>query len=104
MKKSSKESRQENLKRLHILYQGRVQGVGFRFTAERVAADAGVTGWVKNMPSGDVEVLAEGSEKALQAVLGEIQNSVMGRYIDKTVIRWEEYRGEFSGFRIEFVY
>ena len=42
----------------HITVKGRVQGVGFRFFADLVARRLGVGGWVKNMPNGDVEILA----------------------------------------------
>jgi len=92
------------MKRLHVFYKGRVQGVGFRFTAEAIAQEADVTGWVRNLPNGDVELVAEGEEEALNQVLGGIQRSNLGRYVSKTVTQWEKCQNEFSNFRIEFVY
>lgn len=92
------------MKRLHILYKGRVQGVGFRYTAERIALEAGVTGWVRNLPDGDVELLAEGVEAALQKTADGITQSEVGRHIRKAIVNWEEFTGEFTEFRIEFVY
>ena len=49
-------------KRMHILYSGRVQGVGFRFTAETMAVESGIQGWVKNLGDGRVEIMAEAEE------------------------------------------
>ncbi len=52
--------------RAHIVYLGRVQGVGFRYTAEQIALELGLTGWVKNLPDGSVEVMAEGESEAMR--------------------------------------
>ena len=102
---SSKETKKTpQKKRLHALFKGRVQGVGFRYTAEAIAHEAGVTGWVRNLPDGDVEILAEGTEQALSAMLEKIQSSQLGRHIRKTETEWQEYRNEFTEFRVEFVY
>ena len=51
---------------------GRVQGVGFRFFAERAARAAGVKGWVRNLPDGRVETVAEGDEDAVASYLERI--------------------------------
>jgi len=91
-------------KRLHVLYKGRVQGVGFRYTAEKIALDAGLAGWVRNLPDGDVEITAEGEEKTLQLLLEQIQASPVGRHIKKTIVDWQESRNEFKDFRVEFCY
>src|SRR3989344_3916609 len=88
------------MKRLHLVFKGRVQGVGFRFTAERIALELGVKGWVRNLPNGDVEILAEGKEKALADTLERIKTSEIGRHITKTVMDWQEYRNEFRDFRV----
>ncbi len=52
-------------KRIHVYYSGMVQGVGFRFTAEKLAKGLGLAGWVKNLRDGRVEVLCEGEEADL---------------------------------------
>jgi len=88
-------------KRIRLTYSGLVQGVGFRFTAERVAASVNLTGWVKNIPSGNVEVLAEGEETDLVTFIDKM-NKAMKHYIRGTKVIWEEYTGEFNSFGIMF--
>lgn len=87
--------------RVHVYYSGMVHGVGFRFTAEREAAGLGLTGWVKNLADGRVEVIAEGDEAALNKFLEMVKKS-MGRYINDIDIEWQEAAGKFSGFEIKF--
>jgi len=88
-------------KRINVCYTGRVQGVGFRFTAEDIARELGVCGWVKNLRDGRVEVVAEAEEKVLQDFLGRI-NQYFSRYIKDADVAWQEPRGEFKDFGIRF--
>jgi acylphosphatase len=55
-----------NLIARHYLISGRVQGVGFRYFAERAAREAGVAGWVRNIADGRVEVHAEGTRAQIE--------------------------------------
>ena len=89
-------------KRVHIYYSGRVQGVGFRFTTEQIALSLGMTGWVKNLPDGRVEVMAEGEEAKLVGFLEKIRNGPMKPYIRGVAAEWEEAKGEFRDFGIHF--
>lgn len=89
-------------KRLEVTYKGRVQGVGFRFNAEKVALECGVTGWVRNEQNGDVMLVAEGPETALDALLDGIRRCPVGRHVRKELVRWEPFRDEFDDFRIEY--
>ncbi len=88
-------------KRLHAYYSGSVQGVGFRFTAERSASSLGLTGWAKNLPDGCVEVVCEGPEPALKEFLEKIDR-VFRQYIRDSDIEWSEAKDEFDGFDIRF--
>jgi acylphosphatase len=89
-------------KRLHVYYSGAVQGVGFRFTTERVAIALGLVGWVKNVLDGRVEVVCEGGEPRLIEFLSKMKNSPMQQYITRTQVKWQEATGEFTEFTIRF--
>lgn len=91
-----------NFRRLRVLFKGRVQGVGFRHTVEGFGQDMGITGWVMNLPSGEVEVVAEGSEAKLQAFLKHIQESHLGTGITRHTVQWSESQNEFDDFRVEY--
>ena len=67
-----------------ILYSGRVQGVGFRYTAKQIAAGYEVTGWVRNLPDGRVELQVSGEPDQLEAFLQAIVESQLGGYIKTT--------------------
>lgn len=58
---------------LHIVVHGQVQGVGFRAFAERTARRLNIAGWVRNLPNGDVEVLARVSAETKQSFLAQLQ-------------------------------
>ncbi len=88
-------------KRVHVIFNGRVQGVGFRFTAESLAAALSVTGWVKNLRGGDVEITAEGEEEVLKDFISRLQEDFSGYIKDKDVA-WEDPTGEFKEFGIRF--
>jgi acylphosphatase len=89
-------------KRVHVYYSGMVQGVGFRFTAERIARTLGVSGWVKNLADGRVELVSEADERTLADFLGRIKDSSLRDYIQDTQISWSEAADEFNGFKIAF--
>ena len=64
--------------REHIIFRGRVQGVGFRYQAMYAARNFNLTGWVKNMPDGSVEMEVQGPEEAIDYMLLQLQT---GRWI-----------------------
>ncbi|MBI3253086.1 MAG: acylphosphatase [Candidatus Omnitrophica bacterium] len=100
--KTKKKTLKKNFSRAHLFYSGRVQGVGFRFTAERLALELGLVGWVKNLPDRRVELVCEGEREDVEALLRRIRESSLGASIAKTVCEWESATGEFSDFSIEY--
>lgn len=88
------------MKRLHIFYSGRVQGVGFRYTAQETAQRLGLSGWVRNRRDGRVQVLAEGDEPTLNAFILAMQNGPLGPNIRHAEITWHDATGEFVSFTI----
>ena len=68
------------VKRKHIRVTGRVQGVGFRYTASQCASKVGVTGWVRNDYDGSVEMEVQGTDIQINTLFEMIKNS--SNYID----------------------
>ncbi len=81
-------------------YEGRVQGVGFRYTAVSLAQDLDLTGWVKNEFDGSVSVVAEGAEESLMELLQAIRRSNLGKFISNELVRRSVATGEFTGFGV----
>ena len=85
---------------MHLFYSGRVQGVGFRYAVRRVAEGFEVTGTVRNLADGRVELLAEGTENELEAFRKSIREAGLDHFIQNEVVNWGEAENEFSGFEI----
>lgn len=86
--------------RLHVFYAGRVQGVGFRYAAKQTAVGYEVTGTVRNLPDGRVELVAEGEQTELEAFQEGIREAGFRRLIRNEQALWSEASGEFRGFEI----
>jgi acylphosphatase len=86
--------------RVYLRIKGRVQGVGFRFSAVDEAHRLGVTGWVRNTYEGDVEVAAEGSRDRLQQLVTWCHAGPGGALVTGVEEQWLSYAGEFDAFRI----
>lgn len=67
----------------HAVVSGSVQGVGFRFFAERAAREAGVTGWVRNRSDGTVETVVEGEETAVTRYLDRLRRGPGGSRVTR---------------------
>ncbi len=78
---------------------GRVQGVGFRFFAERAARELGVRGWVRNLPNGAVEAVAEGEEEAVTRFFERLRKGPQGSRVER-LAEEELAAGGFSSFEI----
>lgn len=86
--------------RMHIFYSGRVQGVGFRYSVKTVAAGYEVTGAVRNLPDGRVELIAEGAKPELEGFRQAIRDAGLEGLIRNEEVSWSETTGEFRGFEI----
>jgi len=87
------------VKRWHIYFSGRVQGVGFRYTSRQVADRYDVAGWVKNLPNGSVEMIVEGTPDQLKSYVADVASSTHGHVAD-TQITKSDATGEFSAMEI----
>ena len=86
--------------RLTVTYRGRVQGVGFRYSVKKLAAGFEVTGTVRNLPDGRVELEAEGGRDELEAFRQAIRESELAHFIQQEDTAWADARNEFRGFEI----
>jgi acylphosphatase len=92
-----------DLIRVRVFAGGRVQGVAYRFFVEKCAARLGVTGWVRNLDDGRVEVLAEGSAGQIETFIERLREGPRLARVDTFDVRREPSTGEFLDFRIVFL-
>jgi acylphosphatase len=86
--------------RLHALVEGIVQGVGFRYFVTNYAEELQLTGWVRNLWDGRVEVTAEGPRKALEILLNHLEEGPRGAQVSKVESQWQAATNEFKEFRV----
>jgi acylphosphatase len=86
--------------RLTVIYSGHVQGVGFRYTVKQVAMGFEVTGAVRNLPDGRVELVAEGDRPELEAFREAIRDSGLGSLVRQEAPAWAAASGGYRGFEI----
>jgi acylphosphatase len=87
-------------RRLTVIYTGRVQGVGFRYTTKQLAAGFEVTGTVRNLPDGSVELIAEGLREELEAFREALRNEGLAGFIRDERLQWESAQNKCRGFEI----
>ena len=88
--------------RLHIYVSGYVQGVFYRANAKRVAESLLLTGWVRNLRDGRVEIVVEGEEENLAKFVEWCKRGPVGAEVESVDVMREEYKGEFKGFEIRY--
>lgn len=93
------EPRAESAVRWEIVFTGRVQGVGFRATTERIGRQFAVAGWVRNEPDGSVRLVAEGARGELERFLAALR-SRMGGFIARERLDEQPARAEFDHFEV----
>ncbi len=81
---------------------GYVQGVFFRVFVVEVAEELDLNGYVRNLPSGNVEVWAEGERKQLEKLVSHLKVGPPAARVRQVITDWSEYTGEYAGFRIRY--
>ena len=87
---------------VQVTVYGRVQGVFFRVFIAEHASELGLTGYVRNLPSGFVETRAEGEKEQLEKLIGYLKEGSPGARVDKVITSWAKYTGNYAGFRIRY--
>ncbi len=88
---------------LSAIVHGRVQGVFFRDFVRGIAELHGLTGWVRNLPEGTVEVRAEGPRDKLLELLKFLELGPPRARVDRVDATWLEYAGDYSSFQVRFL-
>ena len=91
-----------DLASVHVVVYGYVQGVFFRDFVSRQATELGLTGYVRNLPGGAVEVHAEGERKQLKELIDHLKVGPTAARVEKVVTNWSEYTGNYSYFSIRY--
>ena len=86
--------------RVHVVVQGDVQGVGFRYFVADHARDAGLRGWVRNRTDGSVECVAEGPRADLETLLELLRRGPTSAEVEAVDVDWQEPEGGLDGFQI----
>ena len=91
-----------DLASVQVIVYGYVQGVFFRAFASERANQLGLSGYVRNLPRGVVEVNAEGERKQLEQLISYLKVGPPSATVEKVVTNWSGYTGSYSGFRIRY--
>ena len=86
--------------RAHLLVYGRVQGVSFRAYTHREATSLKLVGWVRNLPNGQVEIVAEGSADSVQQMIDWAHHGPSLARVEHVEIEHQEPTGEFTSFSV----
>ena len=96
----SQSAQSRSRSRLTVFYSGHVQGVGFRYTTKTVATGFEITGIVRNLSDGRVELVAEGRRAELEAFRAAILDAGLAGFIRDEQVTWADAKNEFRGFEI----
>ena len=83
-----------------IIYEGRVQGIGFRFSVKEIAQGYELAGWIRNLPDGRVQLEAQGDDVEIEGFLQAIEDSHLRPHIRRKVVTPIEPTGGLKGFQI----
>ena len=88
------------MKRVHLIVSGRVQGVWYRSSTQEKAQQLGLTGWVRNVPGGQVEIVAEGKVNSVDTLVSWASRGPSLARVDHLKVEEEAYAGEFEDFGV----
>lgn len=88
------------MQRVHIIVNGLVQGVYFRAFTKETADRLGLSGWVRNLPNGSVEAIAEGEEQILKDFVSDLKKGSLKARVDEVQIEHSDAKKEFPDFCI----
>jgi len=83
-----------------IIVSGRVQGVGFRYHIARYASELGLTGYAKNLFTGEVENAAEGRKEFLEALAEKAAKGPSGSFVSSCKVEWLDFKKKYDKFEI----
>lgn len=90
------------LVRAHIIVSGVVQGVYYRWFTQDKAKSFDLTGWVRNLADGRVELVCEGEKGLILDFIKELEIGPPSAYVASINVDWQNYTGEFKNFKIRF--
>ncbi|HXL01777.1 MAG TPA: acylphosphatase [Candidatus Atribacteria bacterium] len=85
-----------------LVLRGRVQGVGYRYFVLRKAGEFDVTGLVRNLSTGEVEVIAEGKKDEVEQFFEEVKQGPVSAYVTSYLEEWSPFSGFYSDFRVGY--
>ncbi len=88
--------------RVRLIIEGRVQGVFFRASTRATAVSLGIVGWVRNLPDGSVEVMAEGDSGSVEELIDWCHHGPPGAFVTAVHLERQTATGEFNSFDLRY--
>ncbi|MCB4790478.1 MAG: acylphosphatase [Elusimicrobia bacterium] len=95
-------SKISNITRVHAIVKGSVQGIGYRWFVQKTANNLNLTGWVRNLSNGDVELEAEGERKTLDEFLKSLNYGHKWAQVTEIETQWLQNENSYRDFEIRF--
>ena len=84
-----------------LIISGNVQGVFYRASCQDIAVKYGLNGWVRNLPSGEVEVLVQGEKEKIEKLIEWCKKGPPNARVEEVKVKWEEVADMFNGFGVK---
>ena len=86
---------------VYLIISGKVQGVFYRVSCQEIAQGLGLTGWVKNLPTGQVEILAQGEKEKIEKLIEWCNKGPPGAKVSEVKVEWQNNLNKFVQFQIK---